>query len=132
VLRPDRLPPSPSELRELPACEVCLSACRHRQAACWTLTPPDRGNGPRNAAPADHRSHITARRQANARRRWQLGLVQLPAPDRRCWVPSRSLSLNRPEGGAKLKSWQIFRRARISPNRMTVIAKAVLTLERQR
>ncbi|MFF1681553.1 IS5/IS1182 family transposase, partial [Streptomyces sp. NPDC058256] len=26
----------------------------------------------------------------------------------------------------------IFRRARISPNRMTVIAKAVLTLERQR
>jgi hypothetical protein len=33
---------------------------------------------------------------------------------------------------ARLKSWQIFRRARISPNRMTVIAKAVLTLERQR
>ncbi|MFD6315265.1 IS5/IS1182 family transposase, partial [Streptomyces sp. NPDC004596] len=26
----------------------------------------------------------------------------------------------------------IFRRARCSPNRMTVIAKAVLTLERQR
>ncbi|MER7901502.1 IS5/IS1182 family transposase, partial [Streptomyces sp. NPDC056254] len=26
----------------------------------------------------------------------------------------------------------IFRRSRISPNRMTVIAKAVLTLERQR
>ncbi|MFI9297773.1 transposase family protein, partial [Streptomyces gardneri] len=35
-------------------------------------------------------------------------------------------------GMARLKSWQIFRRARISPNRMTVIAKAVLTLERQR
>jgi hypothetical protein len=34
-------------------------------------------------------------------------------------------------GMARLKSWQIFRRARISPNRMTVIAKAVLTLERQ-
>jgi transposase len=33
---------------------------------------------------------------------------------------------------ARLKSWQIFRRSRISPNRMTVIAKAVLTLERQR
>ncbi|SCG12221.1 hypothetical protein GA0115260_116936 [Streptomyces sp. MnatMP-M27] len=33
---------------------------------------------------------------------------------------------------ARLKSWQIFRRARISANRMTVIAKAVLTLERQR
>ncbi|MER6702335.1 IS5/IS1182 family transposase, partial [Streptomyces hydrogenans] len=27
---------------------------------------------------------------------------------------------------------QIFRRSRISPNRMTVITKAVLTLERQR
>ncbi|MER5474294.1 IS5/IS1182 family transposase, partial [Streptomyces sp. NPDC002685] len=27
---------------------------------------------------------------------------------------------------------QIFRRSHISPNRMTVIAKAVLTLERQR
>jgi hypothetical protein len=34
-------------------------------------------------------------------------------------------------GIARLKSWQIFRRSRISPNRMTVIAKAVLTLERQ-
>ncbi|PNG94317.1 hypothetical protein SMF913_10342 [Streptomyces malaysiensis] len=33
---------------------------------------------------------------------------------------------------ARLKSWQILRRARISANRMTVIAKAVLTLERQR
>lgn len=35
-------------------------------------------------------------------------------------------------GMARLKSWQIFRRSRISPNRMTVIAKAILTLERQR
>jgi hypothetical protein len=35
-------------------------------------------------------------------------------------------------GIAWLKSWQIFRRACISPNRMTVINKAVLTLERQR
>ncbi|CAM5300315.1 IS5 family transposase ISStsp5 [Streptomyces tanashiensis] len=35
-------------------------------------------------------------------------------------------------GMARLKSWQIFRRSRIRPNRMTVIAKAVLTLERQR
>ncbi|MEU3297509.1 transposase family protein [Streptomyces longwoodensis] len=34
-------------------------------------------------------------------------------------------------GMARLKTWQIFRRSRISPNRMTVIAKAVLTLERQ-
>ncbi|MGW3341217.1 transposase [Streptomyces sp. NPDC001009] len=34
-------------------------------------------------------------------------------------------------GMARLKSWQIFRRSRISPNRMTVIAKAVLTLEKQ-
>ncbi|MCX4515986.1 transposase [Streptomyces sp. NBC_01619] len=32
---------------------------------------------------------------------------------------------------ARLKSWQTFRKSRISPNRMTVIAKAVLTLERQ-
>jgi hypothetical protein len=35
-------------------------------------------------------------------------------------------------GVARLKSWRIFRRARCSPNRLTVIAKAVLTLERQR
>lgn len=35
-------------------------------------------------------------------------------------------------GIARLKSWQIFRRSRISPNRMSVIARAVLTLERQR
>lgn len=35
-------------------------------------------------------------------------------------------------GMARLQSWQIFRRSRISPNRMTVITKAVLTLERQR
>ncbi len=33
---------------------------------------------------------------------------------------------------ARLKSGQILRRARCSPNRMTVIAAAVLTLERQR
>ena len=32
---------------------------------------------------------------------------------------------------ARLKSWRVFRRARCSPNRMTVIAAAVLTLERQ-
>ncbi|GGV28441.1 hypothetical protein GCM10010260_81030 [Streptomyces filipinensis] len=32
---------------------------------------------------------------------------------------------------ARLKSWQIFRRARCSQNRMTSIAKAVLTRERQ-
>ena len=35
-------------------------------------------------------------------------------------------------GMARLKSWQIFRRSRISPNSMSVITKAVLTLERQR
>ncbi|GGW04701.1 MULTISPECIES: transposase family protein [Streptomyces] len=33
---------------------------------------------------------------------------------------------------ARLKSWRIFRRARCSPNLMTVIAAATLTLERQR
>ena len=32
---------------------------------------------------------------------------------------------------ARLKSWRVFRKARCSPNRMTVIAAAVLTLERQ-
>ncbi|MFD4655814.1 transposase family protein [Kitasatospora sp. NPDC058444] len=32
---------------------------------------------------------------------------------------------------ARLKSWQILRRARCSPNRMTFIAAAILTLERQ-
>ncbi|HEY8985374.1 MAG TPA: transposase family protein [Streptomyces sp.] len=35
-------------------------------------------------------------------------------------------------GVARLKSWRIFHRARCSPNLMAVIAKAVLTLERQR
>jgi hypothetical protein len=35
-------------------------------------------------------------------------------------------------GMARLKSWRIIRRARCSPNRMTSIAAAVLTLERQR
>ncbi|CAM5621008.1 Transposase OS=Streptomyces tendae OX=1932 GN=F3L20_33230 PE=4 SV=1 [Streptomyces tendae] len=35
-------------------------------------------------------------------------------------------------GMARLKSWQIFRRSRISPNRMSVITKAVLALEKQR
>lgn len=35
-------------------------------------------------------------------------------------------------GMARLKSWRIFRRSRSSPNRMTSIAAAVLTLERQR
>ncbi|MFJ6237043.1 transposase family protein [Streptomyces griseus] len=35
-------------------------------------------------------------------------------------------------GMARLKPWPIFRRSRISPNCMSVIAKAVLTLERQR
>ena len=33
---------------------------------------------------------------------------------------------------ARLKSWRIFRRSRCSPNRMSAIAAAVLTLERQR
>ncbi|AJF65638.1 hypothetical protein SVTN_15690 [Streptomyces vietnamensis] len=35
-------------------------------------------------------------------------------------------------GMARLKSWQIFRRSRTSPNRMSVITEAVLILERQR
>lgn len=35
-------------------------------------------------------------------------------------------------GVARLKSWRIFRRSCCSPNRMTSIAKAILTLEQQR
>ncbi|MET8331341.1 transposase family protein, partial [Streptomyces sp. NPDC005181] len=35
-------------------------------------------------------------------------------------------------GMATLKRWRIFRHARCSPNRLTSVAKAVLTLERQR
>ncbi|MFI1184379.1 transposase family protein, partial [Streptomyces sp. NPDC020799] len=35
-------------------------------------------------------------------------------------------------GVARLKSWRVFRKARCSPNRMPAIARAVLTLERQR
>ncbi len=33
---------------------------------------------------------------------------------------------------ARLKCWRIFRKARISPNRLTSVVKAVLTLERHR
>lgn len=35
-------------------------------------------------------------------------------------------------GMALLQLWQSFRRSHISPDRMTVISKAVLILERQR
>ncbi|PAZ11788.1 IS5/IS1182 family transposase, partial [Streptomyces sp. SA15] len=35
-------------------------------------------------------------------------------------------------GVARLKSWRIFRRARCSPNRMSSVAAAILTLERLR
>lgn len=35
-------------------------------------------------------------------------------------------------GIARIKPWRIFRKARCSPNRMSSIAAAVLTLERQR
>lgn len=35
-------------------------------------------------------------------------------------------------GVARLKSWRIFRKSRCSPNRMSSISAAVLTLERQR
>lgn len=35
-------------------------------------------------------------------------------------------------GMATLKRWRIFRHARCSPNRLTSLAEAVLTLERQR
>jgi hypothetical protein len=34
-------------------------------------------------------------------------------------------------GMARLKPWQIIRRSRIGPNRMTVVTKAVLTLEKR-
>lgn len=33
---------------------------------------------------------------------------------------------------ARLKAWRIFRKARVSPNKLTSILKAVLTLEKQR
>ncbi|MGC5236311.1 transposase family protein [Streptomyces albogriseolus] len=48
---------------------------------------------------------------------------------------NRALSCTRApveRGVARLKCWRIFRHARCSPNRMTSIAKAVLTLERHR
>ncbi|MFD7431062.1 hypothetical protein ACFV6Z_29035 [Streptomyces sp. NPDC059818] len=35
-------------------------------------------------------------------------------------------------GVARLKAWRIFHGSRCSPNRMMSIAKAILTLERQR
>ncbi|MFF3420071.1 transposase family protein [Streptomyces sp. NPDC002698] len=48
---------------------------------------------------------------------------------------NRALSATRApveRGVARLKSWRIFHHARCSPNRMSSIAAAVLTLERQR
>ncbi|MFC4518274.1 transposase family protein, partial [Streptomyces ehimensis] len=33
---------------------------------------------------------------------------------------------------ARLKAWRIFRKARVSPNRLTSMIQAVLTLEQQR
>ncbi|MFF1459376.1 transposase family protein [Streptomyces sp. NPDC058330] len=47
---------------------------------------------------------------------------------------SRALATSRApveRGMARFKSWRILRRSRCSPNRMTSVAKAVLTLERQ-
>ncbi len=58
------------------------------------------------------------RERAGRGRPARAGAVDLPAPVAR--------------GMTRVKSWHIFRRSRISPNRMTSIAKAVLTLERQR
>ncbi|MET8977919.1 transposase family protein [Streptomyces sp. NPDC004539] len=67
----------------------------------------------------------------------------LTVPQRGCPQPAptgSSATLNRvlaaarapvERGVARLKSWRIFRRSRCSPNRMTSIAKAILTLERQ-
>jgi len=57
---------------------------------------------------------------------------QDPAPTQR--TINRALSAARAPvepSVARPKSWRILRRALCSPNRMTVIAKAVLTLERQ-
>ena len=57
---------------------------------------------------------------------------QLSPPQR---TINRALAASRApaeRGMALLKSWRIFRRSRISPNRMMSVAKAVLTLERQR
>ncbi|MGW1545229.1 transposase family protein [Streptomyces sp. NPDC002309] len=48
---------------------------------------------------------------------------------------NRALSATRApveRGAARLKSWRIFHHARCSPNRVSSIAAAVLTLERQR
>ena len=64
---------------------------------------------------------------------YDLGRVAGATPTQQ--TVNRALSAARApaeRGVARLKSWQIFRRARCSPNRMTSIATAVLTLERQR
>ncbi|MGW8763751.1 transposase family protein [Streptomyces sp. NPDC055815] len=66
-----------------------------------------------------HRTQTTARRAAVPNRAdGQAGTGRIPGTHR--------------TGMVRLKSWRIFRRSRMSPNRMTSIAKAVLTLERQR
>ncbi|MEU9015866.1 transposase family protein, partial [Streptomyces sp. NPDC048479] len=58
----------------------------------------------------------------------------LRRPPGRELTPTQQTDARAPveRGVARLKSWRIFRRSRCSPNRMTSIAAAVLTLERQR
>ncbi len=59
--------------------------------------------------------------------------LQEPAPTEK--TRDRALAATRApveRGVARLKPWRIFRGSRCSPDRMTPIAKAALTLERQR
>ncbi|GGW56087.1 hypothetical protein GCM10010503_36500 [Streptomyces lucensis JCM 4490] len=88
--------------------------------------------------PPHHRPRLVADRAYIGAGSWAITAIRRPpkgelSPTER--TLNRALAQARApveRGVARLKSWRIFRRSRWSPNRMTDIAAAVLTLERQR
>ncbi|MFC8536782.1 transposase family protein [Streptomyces sp. NPDC057249] len=87
------------------------SASTSQSSPTWLTSAPTTGSPPPNARPPGGELTVTEQTLNRA-----LSAARAPV-DR---------------GMARLKSWQIFRRPRINPNRMSVITKAVHTLKRQR
>ncbi|MEU9979579.1 transposase family protein [Streptomyces sp. NPDC051014] len=114
-----------------------LTAARHPQ------DPPDL-RAPGRADPRRQSYSGAGDRGTNAKRRPPSAARQAPPAKRRPpggeltpteRTVNRALTVARApveRGMARLKSWQAFRRSHVSPNRMSIITKAVLTLEKQR
>ncbi|GAA3991904.1 hypothetical protein GCM10022232_28340 [Streptomyces plumbiresistens] len=96
------------------ALEARSSGSASDKASRSSLTVPTRAPAPGSPPTSDAHPAVTSPPPSALNR----ALTQVRAPVER--------------GMTRLKAWQIFRRSRIGPNRMTVITKAVLTLERQR